>query len=90
MSKTPARKAYPSDVTDEERSFVVPYLTLMKEEVPQRGYPLRELFNALSYVIRYGIAWRGMPNDFPLWHAVHQRAHRWLAAGCFEALAQDL
>ncbi len=90
MSSAPVRKPYPSDVTDEEWSLVVPYLTLMKEDAPQREHPLRELFNALRYVIRYGIAWRAMPNDFPPWHAVHQQAHRWLAAGCFEALAQDL
>jgi transposase len=51
---------------------------------------MQELFNGLRYVIRYGIAWRAMPNDLPPWHAVHQQAHRWLAAGCFEALAQDL
>ena len=90
MCSAPVRKPYPSDVTDEEWSLVVPYLTLMREDAPQREYPLRELFNALRYVIRYGIAWRAMPNDFPPWHAVHQQAHRWLAAGCFEALAQDL
>ena len=68
----------------------MPYLILMKEDAPQREYPMRELFNGLRYVIRYGIAWRAMPNDLPPWHAVHQQAHRWLAAGCFEALAQDL
>src|ERR1700710_1996392 len=85
-----ARKPYPSDVSDEEWSLVVGYLTLMKEDAPQREYPMRELFNGLRYVIRYGIAWRAMPNDLPPWHAVHQQAHRWLAAGCFEALAQDL
>ena len=45
---------------------------------------------ARRYVIRYGIAWRPMPNDLPPWHAVRQPAHRWLAAGCFETLAQDL
>jgi transposase len=90
MSPAATRKAYPSDVSDDEWSLVVPYLTLMKENAPQREYPLRELFNALRYVIRYGIAWRAMPNDFPPWHAVHQQAHRWLAAGCFETLAQDL
>ena len=56
----------------------------------QQEYALRELFNALRYVIRYGIAWRAMPDDLPPWHAVHQQAHRWLAAGCFETLAQDL
>jgi transposase len=87
---TPDRKTYPSDVTDDEWSLVVPYLTLMCEDAPQREYPLRELFNALRYVVRYGIAWRAMPHDFPAWSAVYQQTQRWLAAGCFEALAQDL
>jgi transposase len=85
-----ARKPYPSDVTDEEWSLVVPYLTLMREDAQQRQYSLRELFNGLRYVIRYGIAWRAMPNDLPAWSAVYQQAQRWLAAGCFEALAHDL
>jgi transposase len=90
MSPAASRKPYPSDVSDEEWSLVVAYLTLLKEDAPQRAHPLRELFNALRYMIRYGIAWRAMPNDLPPWHAVHQQAHRWLVAGCFEALAQDL
>ena len=84
------RKPYPSDVSDEEWSLVVPYLTLMTEAAPQRDHSLRELFNALRYVIRYGIAWRAMPNDFPPWAAVYQQSQRWLASGCFETLAQDL
>jgi transposase len=90
MCPAPLRKSYPSDVGDEEWSLVVPYLTLMTGAAPQRDYPLRELFNALRYVIRYGIAWRAMPNDLPPWAAVYQQSQRWLAAGCFEALAQDL
>ena len=57
---------------------------------PQRDHAMRELFNALRYVIRYRIAWRVMPNDFPPWSAVDQQAQRWLAAGCFETPAQDL
>ena len=84
------RKAYPSDVSDDEWSLVVPYLTLMREDAAQREHSLRELFNGLRYVIRYGIAWRAMPNDLPPWSAVYQQAQRWLAAGCFESLAQDL
>jgi transposase len=31
-----------------------------------------------------------MPNDLPPWGAIYQQSQRWLAAGCFEALAQDL
>jgi len=48
------RKPYPSDVSDDEWAFVAPYLTLMTEEAPQREYPLREVFNALRYVVRGG------------------------------------
>jgi transposase len=80
MSNTRGCKPYPSDVSDKEWSLVIGYLTLMKEDAPQRKYPLRELFNALRYVVRYGLAWRAMPNDFPPWHAVHKHfAHRVLS-----------
>jgi transposase len=84
------RKNYPSDVTDEEWSFCVGYLTLMTEEAPQRVYPLREIFNALRYLIRASGAWRMLPNDLPPWHVVYQQTQRWIKAGCFEAMAQDL
>ena len=69
---------------------MVPYLTLMREDAMQREHSLRELFNGLRYVVRYGIAWRAMPNDLPPWFTVYQQTQRWLAAGCFETLAQDL
>ena len=60
---TDVRKPYPSDVSDDEWSLVVPYLTLMTKDAPPRDYPLRELCNGLRYVGRYGIAGRAMPND---------------------------
>jgi transposase len=85
-----ARKPYPSDVTDEEWDFVAPYLTLMSEDAPQREHDLREVFNGMRYVVRGGQAWRMLPNDLPPWPAVYQQAQRWIAAGVFEAMAQDL
>jgi transposase len=85
-----ARKPYPSDVTDEEWDFVAPYLTLMTEDAPQREHDLREVFNAMRWVVRTGSPWRYMPNDLPPWEAVYQQSRRWLAAGVFEAMAQDL
>ena len=50
------RKLYPTDVSDEEWAFIAPYLTLMREDAPQREYPLREVFNGLRYVLRGGIS----------------------------------
>lgn len=51
---TNERKPYPSEVTDDEWNFCVPYLTLMKADTPQRVFPLRELFNGLHWLIRAG------------------------------------
>jgi transposase len=85
-----ARKPYPSDVTDDEWSFVAPYLTLMREDAPQRAHDLREVFNGLRWVVRTGSPWRYLPNDLPPWEAVYQQAQRWIAAGVFAAMVQDL
>lgn len=84
------RKPYPSDVSDDEWAFVVPYLTLLPLDAAQRDHDLREVFNGLRYVIRAGLQWRYLPNDFPPWAAVYQQSQRWFAAGCFEAIVHDL
>ena len=84
------RKPYPSDVSDEEWALVAPYLVLVREDAGQRCHSLRELFNGLRYIVKTGAPWRWMPHDLPPWHAVYQQAQRWLAAGCFDALAEDL
>lgn len=85
-----ARKPYPSDVTDDEWAFVAPYLTLMREDAPQREHKLREVFNGLRWIVRTGSPWRYMPNDLPPWEAVYQQVTRWIAAGVFEAMVHDL
>ena len=86
----PSRKAYPTDVSDEEWALVAPYLTLVSEEALQRRYALREVFNALRWIVRAGAPWRLLPTNFPPWPAVYQQTRRWLAAGCFEARVHDL
>ncbi len=84
------RKAYPSDVSDDEWAFVAPYLTLMREDAPQREHSLRELFNGLRYIVRTGVQWRFMAHDLPPWHTIYQQTQRWLKAGVFEAMVHDL
>jgi transposase len=84
------RKTYPSDVSDDEWAFVAPYLTLMREDAPQREHSLREVFNGLRYIVRTGMQWRMMPHDMPPWYTVYQQAQRWLKAGVFEDMVRDL
>ncbi len=84
------RKSYPSDVSDDEWAFVAPYLTLMKEDAPQREHSLREVFNGARWMVRTGAQWRMIPNDLPPWNAVYQQTQRWIKAGVFEAMTNDL
>lgn len=84
------RKPYQSDVSDDEWAFVAPYLTLMKEDAPQREHSLREVFNGARWIVRTGAQWRMMPNDLPPWHTVYQQTQRWITAGVFEAMVNDL
>ena len=88
MSAT--RKPYPSDVTDGEWEFLLPYLTLMRADAPQRSHDLREVFNAIRYVVRTGCQWRMLPHDLPDWTVAYQQARRWFQAGVFEEVAHDL
>ena len=50
---------------DAQRGAIAPYLTLMKEDAPQRDHALREVFNGLRYWVRAGCPWRLLPNDLP-------------------------
>jgi transposase len=89
-TKPPSRKAYPTDVSNEEWAFVARYLTLMKPDAPQRHHDPREVFNALRWIVHTGAPWRYLPGDFPPWEAVYQQTRRWLDAGVFEAMVHDL
>ena len=90
MDAAATRNPYPSDVGDEEWAFVAPYLTLMREDAPQREHSLREVFNGLRWLVRTGAAWRMLPHDLPPWYTVYQQTRRWLQAGVFEAIVHDL
>jgi len=90
METKPPRTPYPSDVSDEEWAFVAPFLTLITPNAPQRRHDLREVFNALRWIVRTGTQWRYLPNDLPPWAAVYQQTQRWIAAGVFDAMVADL
>jgi len=78
------RRPYPSDVSDEEWAFVMPYLTLLPLDASQRKYDLREVFNALRWLVKTGAQWEYLPHDFPPPHIVREQARRWMERGCWK------
>ena len=59
------RLRYPSDVTDEEWGHVAPLIPPAKRGGRKREVDMREVFNAIMYVLSTGCQWRYIPKDFP-------------------------
>jgi len=65
------RKPYPSDLTDVERLILKPLIPPAKTGGRIRRMNMREIVNAIFYVLRSGCAWRMLPHEFPPWQTVY-------------------
>ena len=59
------RKPYPSDLTDAEWSILEPLIPPAKPGGHPRTQNMREILNAILYLVRGGCSWRALPHDFP-------------------------
>jgi len=55
-----------------------------------RDTDLREVVNALLYLVRNGCTWRGLPHDFPHWRTVYGYYRAWIEDGTWEQLVVEL
>lgn len=61
------RRTYPTDLTDAEWECLSSYLPAERSRGRPREHSVREILDAIFYVIRGGCAWRLLPHDFPPW-----------------------
>jgi putative transposase len=80
------RRAYQSDLSDAQWSCLESYLPAPKANGRPRIYPLREILNAIFYVVRSGCAWRLLPHDFPSWKTVYHYFRFWRLDGTWEGM----
>jgi putative transposase len=64
-------KRYPTDLTDEEWSHTEPLLPQAAKTGRRRSVDLREVLNAIRYLVRTGCGWRMLPAHFPPWQTVY-------------------
>jgi transposase len=91
------RRAYPSDISDARWALIEPTLTAWQQARIDRrptGEPartdVREVFNAILYVNRTGIAWKYLPHDFPPHSTVYYYYAAWRDEGIFAQLNYEL
>ena len=81
---------YPSDLTDEEWSHVAPLIRPAKHGGRQRRVVMREVVNALMYVLSTGCQWRAIPKDLPPRSTVHGYFELWEWDGTLDRIHDAL
>ena len=85
---------YRSDLSDSQWARLEPLLRAKRGHRHGGGRPrkheLRQVVNALLYVVKTGCQWRQLPTNFPPWKAVHEQFRRWRDAGLWEQIGTAL
>jgi putative transposase len=77
---------YPTNVSDSQWAIVSKFLDTKRS----RKYSLREVINAIIYLVKTGGQWRMLPGDFPPWKIVYYYFHTWKNNGMLEAIHESL
>jgi putative transposase len=80
------RAAYPTDLSDTEYDCLAPYLPPSTRRGRPRLHPLREILDAIFYVVRTGCQWRLLPREFPPWQTIYHYFRLWRLDGTWERL----
>ena len=80
------RKAYPTDLTNEQWAILKGHLTQTRGRGAPRRVDLREIVNALLYLSRTGCQWRMLPHDLPPWQQVYYYFKQWRDDGTLERI----
>ena len=80
------RRAYQTDLSNAEWALIEPHLPVPKAPGRPRVHPLREILNAIFYVVRSGCAWRLVPHEFPPWKTVYHYFRLWRLDGTWERM----
>ena len=82
---------YPTDLTDTQWAFLAPLIPAAKAGGRRRSTDMREVVNAVFYVLRGGCQWRLLPKDFPPYQTVYDYFRSWRLLGAWERIhAQTL
>ena len=80
------RLAYPTDITDQQWGFMAALIPPGKPGGRPRSTDMREVVNAIFYILRSGCAWRLLPHDFPPWQTVYGYLREWIISGLWDAI----
>ena len=85
-----ANLRYGSDLTDAEWRLIEPYLPPPRRRGRRRRWSMRQIVEAIFYVLRSGCPWRLLPDSFPPWRTVYRWFSELRDGSVFESLNHHL
>jgi putative transposase len=90
MDERTAQKQYQSELSDEQWKIVEPLLPDAKGGSRPRTSNIREVLNAIFYLLRTGCAWRLLPHDFPPAGTVYNYFRTWSHDGTLQRIQDTI
>ena len=80
------RELYPTDLTDKQWTLIASLIPPPKKGGRPRVTDMREVMNAVVYVVKSGCDWRMLPHDFPQWDIVYHYFRAWKQDGTWKSI----
>jgi len=84
------RTSYSSDINDDQWKVIEPLIPPAKPGGRPRSVDMREILNAIFYVVRSGCAWRLIPHDLPIWSTVYDYFRQFRKTGVWQNIHDAL
>ena len=84
------RKAYLSDLTNEQWSLIEPFFPPVLPWCRPREHTYREIVDAIFYYLKTGCQWRMLPHDLPPWGTVESYSSIWKRHGLWQRIHDAL
>ena len=88
--KSRPRKGYPSDLTKAQWKRLKKLIPQSRNYGRPRKYALKEILNAIFYIVKTGCPWRYLPEGFPHWKTVYTYFRNWCNRGLWEKINDAL
>ncbi len=75
-----------SDMTDEQWELLKEFIPAAKTGGRPRKVEVREVVNAIFYILSAGCPWRMLPHDFPVWQTVYEYFRNWRIDSIWEPI----
>jgi putative transposase len=83
-------QTYPTDLTDSQWEHIKDLLPAVKVRGRPRELELRQVVNAILYLVVGGIQWRMLPREYPCWQSVYYYFRHWQRGGTWHRLHEGL